>query len=568
MGKLDTNRELQNSPITRFDQNVVIPETAPIVPLGHNAGQYSFIAPSGQYRRMPAEALEAGRGVRALFRGNGPDIEEWCLSKFPAKGGGWCQKEAGLWIIEQCNEKGVFDPNRADMRSIGVWRREDDGAIAHCGDRLVYPDGQTVSLTDHDAKYVMLAASPISLPEVNCGPLGQFKDLFHRIEKQWGWQRPEDPLIWFGWVAAASLGGFPQWRAHLYVHGTRGTGKSKLIELAACLLGDLAGEVLNDVSEAGLRQSRNNEARPLLIDEFEPDDNLRNATRQDSTLGLLRIMSGGPGGRISRGSSDHSAVSFRILGAAYLSSINHIHLEPQDRSRFVLMELHALPDQENPTQAAKDLFELFAEAKKISARFRGKVFGQSPRWERTLAAVSARARLLGADNRQATTAATILAGFDLALFDGEIDELRLQDLDGALNILLADGRESDQCSESQEALDHLLSASLSLDHGIKRTVGELIHAEIKGENVDGVGDKTSALLRYGIHVDREKRQIAVRTGRSTPTAGLFEATKWRKGAHASALLKLEGATRPGAAVRFMRNQQHRVIQLPFTCLDE
>ena len=116
MGKLDTNRELQNSPITRFDQNVVIPETAPIVPLGHNAGQYSFIAPSGQYRRMPAEALEAGRGVRALFRGTGPDIEEWCLSKFPAKGGGWCQKEAGLWIIEQCNEKGVFDPDPPPLK--------------------------------------------------------------------------------------------------------------------------------------------------------------------------------------------------------------------------------------------------------------------------------------------------------------------------------------------------------------------------------------------------------------------------------------------------------------------
>ena len=31
-------------------------------------------------------------------------------------------------------------------------------------------------------------------------------------------------------------------KAHLYVHGSRGSGKSKLVELAACLLGDLAGE--------------------------------------------------------------------------------------------------------------------------------------------------------------------------------------------------------------------------------------------------------------------------------------------------------------------------------------
>ena len=54
------------------------------------------------------------------------------------------------------------------------------------------------------------------------------------------------------------------------------------------LLGGLAGDVLNDATEAALRQSRNNEARPVLIDEFEPDDNARNGARQDAIFALFR----------------------------------------------------------------------------------------------------------------------------------------------------------------------------------------------------------------------------------------------------------------------------------------
>ena len=51
--------------------------------------------------------------------------------------------------------------------------------------------------------------------------------------------------------------------------------------LAASMLGEFGGSVLNDATEAGIRQSRNNQARPILIDEFEPDQSVRNGSKQD-----------------------------------------------------------------------------------------------------------------------------------------------------------------------------------------------------------------------------------------------------------------------------------------------
>ena len=391
-------------------------------------------------------------------------------------------------------------------------------------------------------------------------------NLLRTIKRLWGWKRDVDADIWLGWVAAACLGGFPDWRAHLYVHGNRGCGKSKLIELAARLLGDLAGDVVNDATEAGLRQSRNNQARPLLIDEFEPDDNPRNASKQDGMMALFRRMSGGAGGRISRGGADHSPVSFRTLGAVYVTSINHIHMEPQDRSRFIVLELQSLPDCPDPILAAEDLIRAFDVCGEISTRFRGRLLRQSERWGRTNAAISAKARSLGADARQASTVATILTGLDLALFDGDIDRQRMDDLEDPMKALIADSGEADEASEGRDVLDHLLSEFLSLDHGMKRTVRDLVLAEVNQEVIAGLDDASAALRRHGVHVDRENQRLALRSGRFTPTARFYANTKWRNGAHASALLKLEGVVRPASAVRLSPNEQHRVVLVPFARL--
>ncbi|NRB17580.1 MAG: hypothetical protein HRU33_08430 [Rhodobacteraceae bacterium] len=138
--------------------------TSPIVPLGHNANVYYFISPSRQLRNMRAEALEAGRGIQALFLGMGKGTVKWCRSLFPARDNGRSPKVAGHWIIEQRNAKGVFDPSRADLRSIGVWHDGKGHAITHCGDRPVYPSGQVELLASSPKNFILIGAPRIDAP--------------------------------------------------------------------------------------------------------------------------------------------------------------------------------------------------------------------------------------------------------------------------------------------------------------------------------------------------------------------------------------------------------------------
>ncbi|MCU9840480.1 hypothetical protein OEZ49_22275 [Ruegeria sp. WL0004] len=93
----------------------------------------------------------------------------------------------------------------------------------------------------------------------------------------------------------------------------------------------------------------------------------------------------------------------------------------------------------------------------------------------------------------------------------------------------------------------------------------MICSDVNQEPLPGVDDAGGALKRHGIYVDSKARVVSLRRGRSTPTARLYADTKWRNGAHASALQKLEGVERPSSAVRLAPNEQHRVVQVPFAC---
>ncbi|MFD0980652.1 hypothetical protein [Tropicimonas aquimaris] len=404
----------------------------------------------------------------------------------------------------------------------------------------------------------MIGAAPIDKPDFSPARPDTFKKLLQDLEQCWGWMRPEDAAVWLGWTAAASLGGFPAWRSHLYAHGSRGSGKSGLIELAATLLGEVAGGVVNDATEAGLRQSRNNHARPILIDEFEPEDNPGTSSRQDRMLALFRAMSGGKGGRIARGGADHTAVSFRTLGAAYVTSINHIHLQPQDRSRFVMIELKALP-----VNAPPDLFLRLRDCcGGLSAKFRGRMLMRSLIWDTTHATIAMRAKQLGADTRQADTAATVLTGLDLLLHDRPVDQLRLDKLDPMLRNLIDESGEADQDSEGTDALEYLLNKTLPLDHGVRRSVRELVNHTMFGDPCEGSADPIAELCRFGIHPLPDKSKLAIRLGGSAPTAKLFSDTKWRDGAHASALKKLNGVCKPPNPVRLGTGLKQRVLMIP------
>jgi hypothetical protein len=246
------------------------------------------------------------------------------------------------------------------------------------------------------------------------------------------------------------------------------------------------------------------------------------------------------------------------LGAAYVTSINHIHLQPQDRSRFVFVELKALP-----ASAPPDLYPGLRErCRSLSTKFRGRMLVQSLNWDTVHARIAARAKRRGADSRQADTAATVLAGLDLLLHDGPIGEDRLNDLDPLLEILISESDEADQDSEGTDALEFLLNTTLPLDHGLSRSVRELVNNAMFDDPCEGTTNPIAELGRFGVHPLRDKAALAIRLGGSTPVAKLFANTKWRNGAHVSALAKLDGVYKPENPVRLAPSLKQRALLIP------
>lgn len=534
----------------------------PIVPIGHRDGIYYLLSPAGELRSMRAEALESGRGVVALLSGVNSATDDWCRTNFPDQKTSWSPKRAGLWIIEACNRQGIFDPNSAELRSVGVWRDARQNAFVHCGQRLIYADGKTSPVNERHEGFLVVAGPAIDSPTPSQAlKNGDLHIFLQDMRRAWGWKRDKDAEIVLGWIAMASLGGFPRKRPHLYVNGPRGSGKSTLLSIANSLLGDMSGSVITDATEAALRQSRNNQARPVLIDEFEPEADPRTAAKHNNLFFILRSMYDGVGAQIQRGGADHKSVGFRMTGAAYLTSINHIELPPQDRSRFAMIELGKHPVGSEAVNSLKCFQRVCAFTERNRNAVLNRMLSQSVRWDETVGALTQQAISLGADMRQADTAASIVAGLDCLLFDERIGAERLKDHGPHLSYLINDTAGVAECSAGHDVLDHLLTQIVYLDRGVRRSVRELINSAMDGEPYETAEHPARALSRHGIVLLQERRKLAVRTG-SSASKEIFTGSAWQNGAHVSALLQLNGAQKPPNPVRLPFLGQGRVVLVP------
>jgi hypothetical protein len=192
-----------------------------------------------------------------------------------------------------------------------------------------------------------------------------------------------------------------------------------------------------------------------------------------SILGFLRRMTGGNGGRVARGGADHRAHHFYSVGAGYLTAILPPPMAPQDRSRIVHLELGPLPPAE-PVRAAQRLVELRQEARDLAPGLWRRMLDQSARWDATVAAFAAEARRMGADHRDADTAAALVAGRDLLTEDGEVTAERIELARPLLAAIVGASAAADTASEAELRLAHLMGSLTPIGHARVCSVAELL----------------------------------------------------------------------------------------------
>jgi hypothetical protein len=510
-------------------------EFCPITPLGMIEGVCYFIGRSGELRKLAHRDFTEACLI-TLF-GN----KDWLCQNFPnkAKKGGkdfssFNRSEAMNWLIDKCDKRGLYDPS-TPLRGAGVWRAEDE-PVLHSGDGIWYknqwlPPGQRI----HGPIYTARAA--LKRPDFKV-PMTAIEALeVRKWLNAWTFDDPVDADLLFGFLGAALLGGFPLWRVHVFIIGERGIGKTTLGDLIIALLGE-QGLEFNDFTEAGLRQSLLNEARTILLDEGEPGKDGSDAHRMSSVIRLLRKLSGGQGARIARGSSSGVAQNYTVTGSVLLLAINPPPLEPQDRSRILLISLRK---SKNPV-SKKDIEYFVKEAGRRSAKIRARAILGAHRFAYAVEFYRDILVKRGCDGRQADMFSALLAGRSLLLDDDKPrEEPELFDALSARlgNIFLEDSESGD----GRLCLHHLYDATCdAIRDGRRLTIGQVIAKERKGSSTfDNVLDS------YGLRLMPDGSLfVPYKHGQLDRVYG---SSPWALGGWRHSLLRLPGAVQSQWPVR-------------------
>lgn len=333
--------------LEQWDQNIASePDGLPILTegitaLGHDRGMFYYLSrAAGQVFEM-APSQHTKTGLMALAS----VAHYWQNTRHCDDKGGIRWDAAADELMCSCRDIGIYDSSK--VRGRGAWM--DRGrAVLHLGNRMVV-DGASVGLMLPGSRYVYEAAQPL-IPEI-VAPLSTSEA--HKLVgicKRLRWECGISGTLLAGFIAIAPVCGGLAWRPSIWITGGSSSGKSYIKDnILAPSLAGVALQVQSKTSEAGIRQSLGSDARPVLFDEAESEDQVA-ATRIQGVLDLVRQSSSDGGADIVKGSSDGRAKRYRIRSCFAFSSINAAILHEADANRVSMLALR--PPPKEPDEAA------------------------------------------------------------------------------------------------------------------------------------------------------------------------------------------------------------------------
>lgn len=323
----------------------------PVEPIGFEGGNFYFIDSRGQFRSMTADKVNQS-GIQDLFAA-APNYPKWMHPRWgkakqgvdPDTGEPYKPPIASFQaddiketLFKACAYRGFFSP--ADkMRGRGGWTMAGGQFAYHAGDRLWMADkgGRFRELPTgvHQGKlYPRLSALPEPWTQPITPEDNPARTLLETFRK-WTWTRPAvDPLLLLGWIGVAFLGGALDWRPAVLLLGDRSTGKSTLQKALRSVFGEaLFGSA--DTTAAGIYQSMGHDARPVALDELEPDADPR---KLSNVVHLMRTSASGDVGNRG-GPTKGEASQFQMYSAFLFSAINNPLHSAQDMSRCAVLRL-------------------------------------------------------------------------------------------------------------------------------------------------------------------------------------------------------------------------------------
>jgi len=529
-------------------------EGCPVTPLGHFGDHHWFFSPSGAERKMHYRQLYKREGLESLFEGR----LQWLYANFrEGEERALNVMRAGRWLLVQCVKAGLFDDG-VQRRGVGVWRTGAD-LIVHCGNRIwIGGDWYDAGFADSGFLYPLAPAIP---PPADPPATARDAARLHRAAGLWNFEDEFGPDAIIGFIGLALLGGAPDWRPHLFVRAPYGSGKTWLAEFVAFCSG--ARPPGNNITPAAIYQGLTGEARALVIDEAEKSDR---DDRIAEVIKIIRLMSGRAGANIGRGSADGKAQRFTVTGAAFLTAILHPDLMPQDRSRFLVLQLRPLPTGAAAIGGQEKALAALALAERMAPALQARALAGWSRFIETVAIYRAAALCEDAEPRSADSLAALLAGRDLLLRDDIPGQSEAEGEVARLGHLLL--RESDRAidGEGEQCLIHLLSSHVETwGGGERKTIGEkIVEAQRPGAHRNEINDilgRCGLRLKFAMVEGQAKLQMLLVARRHNGLDRIYQGTRWGGAVWTQALGDLPGAA-PHGPTRFAGAPQQRPMAVP------
>lgn len=475
-----------------------IPDDLPVKPLGHMDKTYYYLSAANRLDELPAKE-HTRLNLAHLFGGRADYLAAWAPA-YNAKGRvtGPNFEAIGYTLMHAAFQRGLWD-KRDKVRGRGCWTG-DAGLIMHLGNRIV-AGGKVVQPGELDG-FLYPQGSKLPAPATDASHPGA--DLLH-LFGGWNWVRPHlDPLLMTGFAAIAPLGAALKVRPMVFVTGGHGTGKSTLNEALKAILGEWL-LWSNDATGASLTAELGADCVAVAVDENEPRPD---SNRAQQMIEFARLNYSG--GVKRRSDAQHNAHEFTLRSAVFFSAINRPAMEPQDRSRFGLLNLKPL--DKNAAEPDLDARRLRDLGQRMLARWLLDWDRFGDRFE----AVRRQLKLAGHSARGQDTFGTLLTAAWAMIGDEAVDRLglplgkrvsELQDLMRASELAETAGI----VPNWRECLDRLIGTPVDAFRNAKRqTIGAVLEAvQLKAANLDdpdgmGYDEADTALKQAGVKLVRPK----------------------------------------------------------------
>ena len=508
--------------------------------LGYNRGTYYV------FQQEARQILEYTKGdlTDTGFIALAP-LSWWKMS-FKAESG-FSKKAAANWFIRRALSRGIYDPSRT--RGRGAWI--DQGRVVlHLGSTL-YVDGVKTDVTKIASRYVYELDR--SFPDLS--PTALTKDegrWLLDVAQMLRWNRAASAPLLAGWVVLAPLCGALKWRPHIWITGGAGSGKTSVLnEYVHALIGEMALFAQGNSTEAGIRQTLRTDARPVLFDESESNDD-KERLRIQNVLSMIRQASSESVALTLKGTAHGSSLNFHVRSMFALSSIQVALKHQADMERMAVLALRPKRDGENSTE---EWLKIKAEFTKIrnDETLPGRLFRRSvdllPVTMQNIAVFTRAAAEKFGSQRDGDQYGTLMAGAWSLQSDALATPKQAREMLDAYD--WDDHMEHAETDESQMALGALMGAMVSLQGGAKCTIHELVMLAC-GRPVPGAPELTpteagAALKRLGLKAEGGSLLLANRM--LPPLEEIMRHSQFAADLRGQ-LLRLPGAARYPKVIRF------------------